>query len=273
MAWLFQGNPKLFNMDDYLARYPELLYWRTPTLTKKICVGDRVFLWRSGADAGAVAIGDVVESPCPGKDVLHPEALGSELWRGNPPDAAEQRTGIRLHEVRLLASEEMVSRSVVMADPAFSTCQLIKSGQGTVFQLNEQQTTVLGNLWGLTTASTFSLASGVSEGTQNLRAHFVRERSAKLRADKIQHFRHDHGRLFCELCGTGERDHYSAPFAERIFEIHHREPLASATSPVCTTLEGLAVLCASCHRAVHASAEVSENFAAIKDHFDKRSCE
>lgn len=39
MAWIFQGNPKIFDIDDYLARYPELVYWRAPRYQREIAVG------------------------------------------------------------------------------------------------------------------------------------------------------------------------------------------------------------------------------------------
>lgn len=69
-AWVFQGNPEKFDLDDYLARYPELIYWRTPRYAKNIAVGDVAFIWRSGVNAGAVAWGEVVEEPTPGNQQI-----------------------------------------------------------------------------------------------------------------------------------------------------------------------------------------------------------
>ena len=62
MAWIFQGNPQKFDVDDYLARYPELIYWRVPRYQSEIVVGDRVFIWRAGSESGVVASGVVVEA-------------------------------------------------------------------------------------------------------------------------------------------------------------------------------------------------------------------
>ena len=100
-TWVFQGNPEMFDVDDYVARYPELVYWRTPRYAKQISIGDRAFLWRAGPNAGAIAVGTVVEAPTRASTVLHPEALGSDLWRTVAPDANEPKTGIHLDEVRL----------------------------------------------------------------------------------------------------------------------------------------------------------------------------
>ena len=72
MAWIFQGNPQKFAIDEYVASCPELIYWYTPLYAAEIQIGDRAFLWRSGEEAGAIAIGSVVEKPVPGSQVQHP---------------------------------------------------------------------------------------------------------------------------------------------------------------------------------------------------------
>ena len=92
-TWVFQATPKVFDIDNYVARYPELVYWRTPRHAKKIFVGGRAFLWRSGPTSGAIAIGVVVEAPTPGSAVRHPEALGNGLWRADQPDPDEAKRG------------------------------------------------------------------------------------------------------------------------------------------------------------------------------------
>ena len=75
MGWVFQDNPNRFDIDDYLSRYPELIYWRTPRYTADIAVGDRAFIWRAGNNSGAIAIGTVVEVATPASHVNHPNAL------------------------------------------------------------------------------------------------------------------------------------------------------------------------------------------------------
>jgi hypothetical protein len=53
--------------------------------------------------------------------------------------------------------------------------------------------------------------------------------------------------------------------AASIFEVHHNSPLASAATRRRTTLAHLAVVCANCHRAIHATSQVEENMRAIND--------
>jgi len=135
MAWIFQGNPDRFAIDDYLACFPELIYWYTPRYAAEIQLADRVFIWRSGSLAGVVAVGVVEETPVQAKDVRHQEALGRELWTGEAPDPLEVETGIRLDEVRLTIEEGMIPRASVKAQPSLSNSTIIRIPNGTVFRL------------------------------------------------------------------------------------------------------------------------------------------
>jgi len=95
MAWIFQGNPNRFDVDDYLSRYTQLIYWRTNRYAKDISLGDTVFIWRAGTDAGAIAVGHVVEAPTSARSVKYQEALGEDLWVANEADPDELKTGTR----------------------------------------------------------------------------------------------------------------------------------------------------------------------------------
>jgi hypothetical protein len=53
-ARFFQANPKLYDVDGALARLDHI-WWRVPQYASRLCVGDVVLIWRSGADAGVVA--------------------------------------------------------------------------------------------------------------------------------------------------------------------------------------------------------------------------
>lgn len=153
MAWGFQCNPKAFRIDDYLSQHPELIYWRTPRYSSEICIGDRAFIWRSGKQAGAVAIGSVVELPTPESSVKYPAALREDLWISNQSTPDTQRnklqtkddlqTGIHLDEVRLLPDENMVPRAIVKFDTSLGVTQLVRANIGTVFKFTKEQTATL----------------------------------------------------------------------------------------------------------------------------------
>ncbi len=270
MAWIFQGNPDRYDIDAYLSQYPELIYWKANRYMKEIRVGDRVFLWRSGAHAGAVALGTVVEAPTPVARVQHAEALGTELWNGEDDDPKGLKVGIRTEEIRLDESDGMVTRAAVKTDPVLRTATIITPANATVFKLTESQTLRMLELWpggpGHSTTVEYrdAQATAIREGDQVLVSHYRRERSRYLRNLKIKQCIADHGHLECELCRLTPGRHYPADLSASIFEVHHRLPLSNASEPVGTRLEDLAVLCANCHRAVHATRDVEKNFQSIR---------
>jgi hypothetical protein len=268
-TWIFQGNPTRFDVDDYVARYPELIYWRTPRHAKEIVPGDRAFLWRAGPSPGAIAVGVVVEAPTPGSRVKHPEALGTDLWRAKEPDPDEPRTGIHLQEVRLTDEEAYLHRSIAKQDPELGKATIITMPNGTVFPLTSAQALAIERLWGSSGRGTTPIpfpSIAVSEGELKLSAHRRRERSALLRDRKLTEVRATLGKCACALCGLTEDSTYPRAFAASVFEVHHLSPLSKAATPVRTTLADLAVLCANCHRAVHATSAVEENYAALAAH-------
>ena len=269
MGWVFQGNPNRFDIDDYLSRYPELIYWRTPRYAADIAVGDRAFIWRAGNNSGAIAIGTVVEVATPASHVNHPNALGDDLWVSEIPDPDESKTGIHIEELRLTAADDMVPRVSVQADALLASTTLMRMPNGTVFKLSADETRAMERLWGV--GASLAAASSSTEGDRRLRSHYVRERSTRLRADKLNAFRATHGQLHCEICRQNETERYPKPCGDKLFEVHHLAPLSGASTPIRTTLDDLAVLCANCHRLVHATTAVDGNYKLLSAHFAIRN--
>jgi hypothetical protein len=92
--------------------------------------------------------------------------------------------------------------------------------------------------------------SNLSEGEQKLVTHYIRERNPKLRNDKLQKVIKEHGQLKCECCDT-IGDAYMPEVRRSVFEVHHKKPLSKGLT--INGLDDLALLCASCHRAIHAT--------------------
>ncbi len=59
------------------------------------------------------------------------------------------------------------------------------------------------------------------------------------------------GRLRCEACHFVVEEAYPGWDGGPICEVHHSQPLGEAEGAVTTRLEDLAILCPSCHRAIH----------------------
>lgn len=269
MAWIFQGNPSLFDIDDYLARYPELVYWRAPRYRSKISPGDRAFIWRAGADAGVVASGTIAEGAVEASGVLHPEALGDDLWYADKPDVDVPKVGVELDSVRLSAAEGMLMRTVVKSDPVLQRSTIVRMPNSTVFHLDDREHSRMEELWAISRDRGLGESDiSASEGSLVLRAHRRRERSRFLVRKKLEAFRGEHGLLTCEVCGLRETGAYPETLAQSVFEIHHIEPLSNANTPRRTTLSDLVVICANCHRAIHATSEVESNLRTLKQAFE-----
>jgi 5-methylcytosine-specific restriction protein A len=92
---------------------------------------------------------------------------------------------------------------------------------------------------------------GESEGDLGTRMHRRRERARGLRKKVIEKARQT-GRISCEACQRHERTRIGT-IAEAEFEVHHRTPLsACGTEKRRTKVSDLAIMCANCHRLIHA---------------------
>ena len=60
----------------------------------------------------------------------------------------------------------------------------------------------------------------------------------------------------CEACGFDFQSTYGE-LGEGFCEVHHRTPLAELDGETKTTLKGLAVVCANCHRMLHRMTDMS----------------
>ena len=71
-CWIFQANPKIFDVDAALHELSELT-WTVKHEATRAAIGDQVFIWRSGREAGVVALGTIIEG------AIHRELPAEEL--------------------------------------------------------------------------------------------------------------------------------------------------------------------------------------------------
>ncbi len=91
------------------------------------------------------------------------------------------------------------------------------------------------------------------EGRLVTRMHQRRERSRKLVKAKNRAFMKAHGRVYCEACGFDFERAYG-PRGNGFIECHHTKPVHTLDAGAKTKLDDLVLLCANCHRMVHAKA-------------------
>ena len=91
-----------------------------------------------------------------------------------------------------------------------------------------------------------------AEGQLLTRMHRYRERNAAIVRRKKESYQKRYGKLSCEGCGFD----FCAKYGERgagFIECHHTRPVSELTAGETTKLADLVLLCANCHRMVHAS--------------------
>ena len=98
-----------------------------------------------------------------------------------------------------------------------------------------------------------------------MRVHRRRGRARGLRAKALARARRRSGTLSCEGCGRVEFVELGA-VAEAEFEAHHRSPLAdSGDASRKARVDDLAVLCAGCHRVIHAAMRLQKRAVSVEE--------
>lgn len=94
-----------------------------------------------------------------------------------------------------------------------------------------------------------ALEAATPEGIRKLRQHWYLERDSSLPIKAKEAFVKKYGELFCEACGLRPVPTYGHP----LVDAHHRLPLSqyAASGKVSTSPSDFAILCPTCHRAVH----------------------
>lgn len=263
-AWIFQGNPKRFDIDAYITEF-DYVYWSAPQHKEKVQIGDTVYIWRAGSDAGIVAIGEVAESATSVDKVKHPSVLAGDLWTEPPENSHSLKVGISLSEKRLTEEEAMVSRGSLINHPTLAVASIVRMPQQTVFQLTKEQAMALFHLWA--TQNSTSIEVGHSEGSVRLRQHYSRERSRKLREHKKADYLRTNPRLNCEVCGFTFNENYPPDLAGDYIEVHHIIPLSELQEQTRTTLDDLLLVCSNCHRMIHRTRDAESNLNQLRQHF------
>lgn len=266
MAWILQGNPNRFDVDDYLSRYT-YIYWSVSTNRKDFAMGDKVFIWRAGELSGAVALGTVKELPVARGNVVKPEALGDDLWVRLQDEPSEIKVGIEIEEIKLTIEEGMLERRFLKTHPVMSKNRIITKAVGTVFRLSFEEEQVLSNLWKTGYSDESNIGFSVTEGTQQLKSHYRRERSGKLISLKKEQYKKINGLLNCEVCGLSFAEIYPKSLGEDFIEVHHKIPLSQIDNVIRTTLDDLLLVCANCHRMIHRTKDCERNLELLLNHF------
>ncbi|MDM5360412.1 AAA family ATPase [Peribacillus sp. ACCC06369] len=130
--WIFQGNPKHFDLDTYFLEN-EVINWsiRQKQYLDEIQQKDQVFIWRSDGriknSGGVIALCEIVSEPYENEE--------------------DFKVDLKVLECRLTAEEQMLFRHELKEIPDTMNLQIFKISQMTNYRLTDDEFNRLKNLW------------------------------------------------------------------------------------------------------------------------------
>ncbi len=133
-TWLFQANPSKYDIDNALAEL-DALTWVVRQYTGEVAPGDRVYLWRSGKEAGVVAVATVAEGPA-----ALPFNEDDHFWLDSD-GFNESEPRVVLHVDAVL--DTPLLRRDLLQHPLLKDLQVIKFANATNFRVSAQEDAAL----------------------------------------------------------------------------------------------------------------------------------
>lgn len=129
--WVFQANPKHYDIDKALAEQTQIL-WRVPQYTEQVRSGDKALIWRSGKASGVVGYATVQSDP-------YLAGVPDDERRFVLDDASEGEPETRV--VLEVRASELLPKDLWKADSLLSTNKVVVAPMGTVFKLSTSEWT------------------------------------------------------------------------------------------------------------------------------------
>lgn len=136
-VWLFQANPDIFDIDRALSEEPEMT-WVVRQYAKEVAKGDRVYLWRSGPDAGVVATATVMTDPA----VMAGDADSPYVLKPESLTKPEMRVNLRIDKVL----STPIKRAELLEHSVLKDLGVIAFANATNFKVTAEQDEALRTL-------------------------------------------------------------------------------------------------------------------------------
>lgn len=130
-TWIFQANPKYYDIDGALASLVEMS-WSVNQYKQSINAGDSVFVWKSGDGGGIVAAATVLTAP----SMVEQDGLQFAV-QADKFDKTALRVRLRIDDLY----SEPLSRSVLMA--RLPDLSILQSPQGTNFAVSPEEAVII----------------------------------------------------------------------------------------------------------------------------------
>jgi hypothetical protein len=145
-TWIFQSNPKGFNLDIYLKQVNSVQWSiRQKQYKYQFSIGDDVYIWRADGfnpgSGGIIARGKIISLPELAKD-KHPQ-----YYITQQDNLLDLRVNISISEVRLSEVEGMIKRVDLEADERIEDLTILRMRNQTNYKLELKQAIFLKQLW------------------------------------------------------------------------------------------------------------------------------
>jgi len=129
--WLFQGNPKIFDVETYLTTNNQIV-WTVSRYKDEISIGDNVLIWVSGDNSGVYAECKVIEVPS-----TNIKEDAQDLWN-NGNQSSEKEVRCRLSIQRQFVNDPIL-RATIKQNDWSNEISIISNPQGTNFRISQDQ--------------------------------------------------------------------------------------------------------------------------------------
>jgi len=146
-TWLFQAQPRSFDIDGFLATQPTEFAWLARQHAADILPGDQVFIWRAIGGGERAKSGVIAEARVVAGAAQRPEDPASvPFWR-DPADAAGAQMRVRLRLLRMAEQRQALQRDWLFEDPILRKLAIFQMAQNTNSRVSAEQATRLDALW------------------------------------------------------------------------------------------------------------------------------
>jgi 5-methylcytosine-specific restriction enzyme B len=137
-AWIFQGNPKLYDVRKAIANLREMT-WLAKQHVSEMRIGDVVYLWESGEDGGILGKATLVGEPR--EMALDPAELP---YVREPGKFEGQQVRARLRIDRTL--EKPIPRASIRANPLLTELAIVRAPEGSNFRVTKAEASEIDRL-------------------------------------------------------------------------------------------------------------------------------
>jgi hypothetical protein len=131
-AWAFLANPERYDVDGASGTLQEVR-WTVSAHADRMRRGDRVYLWRSGASAGVVAVCTIVDGPA-----LMPPDVADEPFLRDTERLGSPQPRVVLAVDRVL--EPPLEKRLIQENSALEEPPVMEARSGTNFSVGRPRT-------------------------------------------------------------------------------------------------------------------------------------